>query len=105
MNWAKNRSRALCRLTALVLLAAPSFSLAETMYIHKGDQVTILLHSEPCKQEGVTNLPRRATWQEKGKLTEGCWGVYPPIGLVMLYFADKTVVGMPAQFFEKAGGT
>lgn len=49
---------------------------------------------EPCRlTHMITNLPRRATWTEDGKVTEGCWGPNPGApGVVTTFWEDKTVV-------------
>lgn len=67
------------------------------------DGQKIVLTNEPCKLEAVTNLKHRATWHEKGKVYEGCYGVHPA-GVVLGYFADKTVVMIPVQVFTKVTG-
>ena len=77
---------------------------AEPMYFAEADGATVTLHSEPCAlTDVVTNLPRRATWSEKGKTFEGCWSARPDIGIVVLYFSgDKTVGLAPMQAFQRA---
>lgn len=88
------------------LLLFVSFSLgAEPLYVAKADNVIIILYKEECKEDGVTNLKRRATWEENGKVTEGCWGAVSQFGIVLMWFADKTVTLLPAPFFEKVSGT
>ena len=67
-----------------------------------GEGVRVLLTDEPCALPAVANLKNRATWTEAGKVTEGCWAAGR--GLVMLYFADKTVVAVPAQAFSRTTG-
>ena len=64
--------------------------------------VIVQLTDEPCALPAVANLKNRATWTEAGKVTEGCWAAGR--GLVMLYFADKTVVAVPAQAFSRTTG-
>jgi hypothetical protein len=87
-----------------LLLAWISTAQAEALFILKTEHMTVILYSEPCQLSEVTNLKRRATWTDKTGTHEGCWGVIPQIGLIPLYFADKTVTAIPAQFFEKASG-
>jgi hypothetical protein len=90
-------------LLALVLLLSFPAN-AGPVFIGKFEQMTIVLHDDPCKLEAVSNLKRRATWQDKDGITEGCWGYIPQIGVVIFYFADKTVTALPMPFFEKASG-
>lgn len=89
-------------LLALLLIALPAH--ADPLFIAKVEEFTVILHSEPCKQDAVTNLKRRATWTDKTGTTEGCWGAIPQVGLIILYFADRTATALPAAFFEKASG-
>jgi hypothetical protein len=63
--------------------------------------VTILLTDESCDlRDKVGNLPNRATWKENGVTHEGCWGLYGQT--VMAFFADLTVVAIPAHTFREA---
>lgn len=63
-------------------------------------EVTVTLHKEDCKGFPIENLKSRAVWREKGKDVEGCWGA-SPIGVVMFYFADRTVAAIPVQAFQR----
>ena len=63
----------------------------------------ITLYNDPCKLKEVSNLELRATWQEKGKVFEGCFGIHP-YGVVLAYFSDKTVVIMPVDIFKAVSG-
>lgn len=63
----------------------------------------ILLTDEPCRLKQVSNLKQRATWQERGKTYEGCWGAHPA-GVVLAYFDDGSVVIIPNQAFERVTG-
>lgn len=67
-----------------------------------GDGVIVQLTDELCTLSAVTNLKGRATWTERGVVTEGCWA--NANGLVMFYFADRTVVAIPAQAFQRVTG-
>lgn len=90
-------------LSVLVLSTFVPNLRAEPMYSTEADGATVTLHSEPCQLTNVvTNLPRRATWSEKGKVFEGCWAARPDAGLVVLYFSgDKTVGIAPMQAFQR----
>lgn len=88
-----------------VLLGAALPVHAEPMFVAKLDNVVLTLHNEKCALEAVTNLQRRATWVENGITTEGCWGIVQQFGVVLCYFADKTVTGLPAPFFERVSAT
>jgi hypothetical protein len=90
-----------------VFLVALLFSCqasAEPLYQTKTpDGTVITLYSESCALSEVSNLSKRATWQEANKQYEGCWGV-SPFGLVMFYFDDKSVAVVPAEAFRKVTG-
>ena len=60
----------------------------------------VTLYSEPCALKNVTNLANKATWQEKGKIFQGCFGLHP-YGVVLAYFDDGTVVIMPVDIFKQ----
>lgn len=66
------------------------------------DRVVVTLTDEKCTLPAVSNLPMRATWKEGGTTHEGCYAVAP--GLVLFYFADKSVVAIPAQAFRRVTG-
>ena len=89
----------------LFILLFPVWVNAEPLYqaFSEDNTVEILLHKEPCALSAIANLPRRATWTEKGKVTEGCFGAMA--GLVLLYFADKTVTVIPSAQFQRVIGT
>jgi hypothetical protein len=60
-----------------------------------------VVYTEDCAVKEVANLPKRATWTEKGKTYEGCAGM-SPLGLVMFYFReDRSVAVVPASQFVK----
>lgn len=67
------------------------------------DGQKIVLTDEECRLDAVKNLKHRATWTENGKVYEGCYGVHPA-GVVLGYFADKTVVMIPVQTFTQVIG-
>ena len=93
-------------LAALALIAFMVFSFspyAATVAEADGGDVKITLTDEPCALMAmVSNLRNRATWTEAGKVTEGCWATGR--GLVMLFFADRSVVTVPAQAFHRVSG-
>lgn len=89
---------------ALFLWFAPGVSWAGPVYQADVDGVKIVLTDEECRLPAVANLKRRATWTEKGKVYEGCYGGHPTFPIVMAYFADKTVVVLPAELFTKVAG-
>ncbi len=100
-----SRSRAICRLALLVILAAPLFAYSEPRYHFGTTNLSITLHDELCgMKDEVTNLPRRAVWKDKGVETEGCWGFSEQFGLVLMYFKDKTATALPAALFTKVTG-
>lgn len=89
-----------------ILILVGFFSLAKADPIAAAEQggVRITVYTEKCELKEVANLSNRATWTENGKTIEGCAGVFPQAGLVMFYFADRTVVPAPMHIFEKVIG-
>ena len=67
------------------------------------DGAKIVLTDEDCKLDAISNLKKRATWSEKGRVYEGCYGIHPD-GFVLAYFADKTVVVIPVYLFKRVSG-
>ena len=94
---------ALCLVTLLAIAATYSTgSNAAALYVADVEGVKISLTDEPCKLTmAVENLKYRATWTEKGKTFEGCYGGHPFLPIVMAYFSDKTVVALPVEIFGK----
>ena len=90
-------------LAGIVLLALALHAKAEPLIRANVGDVSITIYSEECAlKDSVTNLPKRATWEEKGKVYEGCAGAVPQLGVAMFYFiGDKTVAVVPGQLFEK----
>jgi hypothetical protein len=84
----------------------PTLALADPVLAAEQNGVRIVIHSENCKYKGVvSNLPKRATWTEKGKTFEGCAGVVPQLGMTMFYFsADKTIAVVPMEMFAPVTG-
>lgn len=67
--------------------------------------VRVVFYTEPCAlTEFVTNLPYRAVWEESGKTFEGCYLVRSEVGLVVAYFADKTVGLIPLRAVRSVTG-
>lgn len=87
----------------LLLLLLPLSVWAEPVAVASGNGITITIHTDPCKSEGVKNLPKRATWKEAGGEVEGCYGVAGG-QIVMMYFDDKTVAVLPVQLFKRVNG-
>lgn len=89
----------------LCVIAIPGLVLAQAYQVTEGG-VTISLYQEPCRlKEAVTNLPYRAVWTEGGKDVEGCFAIRAEAGIVVFYFADKTVGIAPAKAFSRVTGT
>lgn len=64
-------------------------------------QVTVTVTDEPCKLMSlVTNLQGRATWTEKGKTTEGCYGINGQIA-IFYWEVDKTVSILNLGHFQR----
>ena len=97
-----NQRKKMKHLLALSLFV-PVLGFAAPQFEASGEGVKVVVHSEKCALKEISNLPYRATWTEKGKTTEGCAGPHP-IGVVLFYFADKTIVVVPMQEFVKVTG-
>lgn len=82
----------------------PTLVLAEPLFQVEADGAKIVLTDEPCKLSAVSNLKYRAVWHEKGQAHEGCWAPRPDMGVVMSYWADKTVTAIPIHTFVKVTG-
>ncbi|SRR5229473_278741 len=75
--------------------------MADPLFSATAEGATITLTDEPCTLKAIGNLPYRATWVEKDKTYEGCWGARPDIGFVLAYFDDLSVALIPMQAFRK----
>lgn len=89
------------RLFILLASLLPAVAYSEPVYEVRDEGILITLYTEACTLPAVINLPARAEWVENGVTTEGCWTVSSSIPVVVVYFADKTVVAIPAQGFTK----
>jgi hypothetical protein len=87
----------------IFLTCWPSAVFAEPWLKASVQGVEIVVHKEDCAlKDAVSNLPKRATWFEKGKTFEGCAGAAPHAGVLMFYFLeDKTVAIVPMDAFAK----
>ena len=86
-------------LAAILVLFTPQAG-AEKIAHSEGNGVVFSLYDDKCQLEAVSNLPKRATWAEKGVTHEGCYALHPA-GLVVAYFADRTVVLAPTRVFRQ----
>ena len=78
---------------------------AEPMFRADAGDAVVTVHTEPCAVKAVGNLPKRATWVEKGKTFEGCAGQHPMFPILIFYFeGDKSVVVVPIELFQKVTG-
>lgn len=91
-------------LVGVVLVLWLTHALADPRLIGRSEDGTVVtLYDEPCSlKEQVSNLPLRATWDKGQEHFEGCWQL-SQFGSVLFYFADKSVVGIPRQFFKPLG--
>ena len=86
-------------------LISPNLGSAAPIAQFSQEGTTVTLTDEVCKfKDVVINLPRKVVWKEKGQEVEGCWGMIPQVGFVTMYFADKTVVGIPVRLFTAVTG-
>src|SRR5262245_51647010 len=80
----------------------PAAVLSAPQYSAEVEGVLVVLYDEPCEAKAVANLPFRATWTEKGKVFNGCWGPRPNEGVVIGYFVeDRTVALIPIRAFKR----
>ena len=93
------------RILLLALLLLPVNVFADALYQADDQGIRITLYDEPCKLDAVKNLKFRAVWTEKGRDIEGCVGLRPDAGVVVAYFADKTVALIPMEIFRSVTGT
>ncbi len=93
-------------LIATILFGCPTSAAADPILrFNAKDGVVITLHSDKCALKEVSNLPNKATWDEKGKTFEGCWRPSAFFPLVIFYFlGDRTIADVPMQAFEKVQG-
>lgn len=89
-------------LLGIALLAVISRQVkAEPIVAAESEGIRVVIYSDDCQMSDVvSNLPKRATWTDHGKEIEGCAGAFPG-GIVLLYFADKTVVAVPMAMFQR----
>lgn len=93
-------------ITVLIFLTCwPAAVLAGPIFVADAEGAKIELYDEPCKlKDAVSNLPYRATWTEKGKVFEGCFGA-SGAGVVVTYWKeDKTVAAIPVDAFKRVQG-
>jgi hypothetical protein len=82
----------------------PAAVCAEPMVKANVQGIEITVYTEDCALKNVvSNLPKRATWVEKGKTFEGCAGA-TQFGVLIFYFNDKTVAVVPVEHFAKVTG-
>lgn len=93
-------------LLAAVMFIFPSPLNAEpVLQTNLPDGTVITLHTDKCELKEVTNLDRRATWQDKAGSYEGCWrpSAFSPL-FIFFFREDKTVADIPASVFKKVLG-
>ena len=93
------------RILLLAFLLLPVEVFGEPLYQADNQGIRITLYDEPCRLDAVKNLKFRAVWTEGGQDVEGCAGARPDAGVVIAYFADKTVALIPMEVFRRVTGT
>ena len=83
----------------------PSMLLAQPLFSMEQNGVKVTLHDDACKVDGVSNLPFKATWEEGGKVFEGCWSPSFDRERVNAFFTDKSVVSFPPGMFKRLVNT
>ncbi len=87
-------------IVATMISAVTKCAHAEPMAEARRSRARVVLFSEPCALTAVSNLPKRATWEEGGRIFEGCWGGAEGLDFVLAYFEDLTVVAIPVLGFR-----
>lgn len=73
---------------------------ATPLFVAEHEGVVVTLTDERCAVKEISNLELRATWVEKGKTFEGCWGTSN--GFVVSYWReDRTVAMFSAGVFKR----
>ena len=92
-------------LLLILLLMAFSHAHAAPVMQATAEDVSIVLHDEPCKLDAVGGEKYfRSQWITPKGSIEGCWGVVPltpQIRVVVLYFSDKTMAAVPVGVFSR----
>lgn len=88
------------------LIAFANKASAEPRYAAAGDNgAVITLYDDPCElKEQITNLPYKATWSEAGKQFDGCWAPVQQLGIVQMWFTDKTAFPVPVRVLKPVQG-
>lgn len=86
-----------------MMLAATGIVRAAPIAEAGGNGVKVMLYDEPCALAAVVNLAKRGTWTQAGTVIEGCWAVSN--GLVLCYWADRTIIAIPSSVFTRVSGT
>lgn len=83
-------------LLLLVLLFLSFSAYAKPVAVLNHQDLRVTLYDEPCALD--VQLQYRAVWQDKDKTYEGCFGVNQ--GIVVAWFADKSIAIFPGQLFK-----
>jgi hypothetical protein len=88
-----------------VLFCFPTLVFADPLFAFEKDGIRVVLTNDKCALAEVSNLPYRATWEEKGQTFEGCWSPSFDRQRVNAFFvSDKSVVSFPPQMFSRVQG-
>ena len=87
-----------------IIVCWPTLLFAGPLFQMSGEGIRVTLYDDPCKVEGVSNLPFRATWEEGGKTFDGCWSPSFDRERVNAFFTDKSVVSFPPAMFKRLVG-
>ena len=88
--------------TLILWMLCMGVAYAEPTHVVRHGDLVVTLTDEPCALPAVVNLPGRSVWVEKGETIEGCWGQRGDT--ILFYFADLTVLDLPARAFRRAAG-
>jgi hypothetical protein len=87
------------------LVSWPASVFADPLFAFEKDGIRVVLTNDKCALSEVSNLPYRATWEEKGQTFEGCWSPSFDRQRVNAFFvSDRSVVSFPPQMFSRVQG-
>jgi uncharacterized cupin superfamily protein len=87
-----------------VVVCFPLNAFADLVAVADTGGIRITLYDDPCELKEVSNLPHKATWEERGKVFKGCWNAHPGGFVVTYWLEDRTVGIVPGRVFTKANG-
>lgn len=78
---------------------------ADALFETTQGNIRLVVYSDKCGLNEITNLPLKAIWYQDGKEIEGCVGARDDLGVAVAYFADKTIAVLPLFVFRRLTST